>query len=144
MNLLILAGLAKPPTREQIGREGMAALVLAAEQAMRCGVVFGPDFYAGCTDYEREALAQAADRLAADRAVLYGTAAQGIKQAAMLAAHQDGGKAVEAVNDATELAINEAKAASMTQQCLSESPFIKAPTKRIVIDEVSLPEGIAR
>lgn len=143
MKLLVLAGLVRPPTREQIGAEGMAALVLAAEQALRGGVVFGEDFWAGCTDYEREALAQASDRIAADRAALYGAASLGLRQAAMAAAHKDGGMAVRAVSEAEEIATNKAAADRALQRALGESAFVGGARQVTEISQVELPKGIA-
>lgn len=142
MNLLRLAGFANEPKREQVGQEGMAALVLAAEQAIRAGVVFSTDFWMGCCDYEREALAQAGDRVAAGRAVLHGAAAQGLQQAAMIAATQDGGQALKAVKDAEEVALNSLAAQRLNQQALGESKFVSAPTSVVAINEVDLPAGV--
>jgi hypothetical protein len=116
MNLLRLTGFAQAPTREKVGDKGMAALVAAAEQMLRAGVVLTTDFWSGCEDYEREALALAGDRLAADRATLMGIASQGPRGAALLTAHRDGGAALEAVEDAAERARNAQANDSTTKQ----------------------------
>jgi hypothetical protein len=133
MNLLLLAGLVTPPTRAQLGQEGLAALVLYAEQALRGG--FRPDaaFLSGCSDYEREALAQAGDRLAASTASLTGAAAQGLRQAAM--ATQDP-KALAAVDDAEELARNRAAADRTLQGALGESSLTRVPTRVVSIEQL--------
>lgn len=137
MNLLVLAGLVTPPTREQIGTAGMAALVLAAELRLRAG--FQPDaaFIAGCCDYELEALAQANDRLAADRAALHGAASQGLQQAAMAAAARDGGASMRAVQEAQDLANADAEARRLLDRAMGESSLVQArPVQEIVFDEV--------
>lgn len=108
MNLLRLAGFAKAPTRETIGAEGMAALVQAAELMLRAGVALTTEFWSGCESYEREALALAGDRIAADRAALVGIACTGPRGTAMLTAHRDGGAALKTVDDAEEQARNAA------------------------------------
>lgn len=110
MNLMRLVGFVKELTREQLKDEGVAALVLEAEQMRRAGVILTPDFWAGCSEIEQEALALAGDRVAANRAALIGLACLGQRGVAELVAGEDGGKAREQVLDAEEQARNAAAA----------------------------------
>lgn len=135
MNLLKLAGLAKEPPRSVIGDEGMAALVLAAEKVIRAGVVLSPEFWAGCCDYEQEAIVIASDRVAVSRAALYGAASLGLRQAAMMAdATSANPSAVKAVDDAEELAKNKLAA----QQMANGSKLVNA----VEVDKIQLPPEV--
>jgi hypothetical protein len=129
MRLLLLTGLVTQPTREQIGVEGMAALVLRSEIALRCGFTPDADFLAGCSDYELEAMAQAGDRMAASRAALIGVATQGAKQLATLVATQDGGQALQAVNDAEDLAKNQNEASRLAKVMGGENATVNSLTR---------------
>lgn len=141
MKLLLLAGLLKAPTREQIGDKGLAALVVCAEKLLRAGLQPDANFLSGLQDYELEALCQASDRLAADRAAYAAAAMQGLKQAALAASHVDGGAALEAVADAEEIAKNRAEADRLIQQQIGENSLTRAPTRIVAIDKVTgLPE----
>jgi hypothetical protein len=140
MQLLVLAGLVTPPTREQIGDPGMVLLVLAAERMLRAG--FHPDanFLSGCCDYELEALAHAGDRLAANRAAYVAAASQGLKQAALATGDS---RAVEAVADAEELAINRANADAALRGSVSHPPS-RLTSRTVEIGSVTgVPSGSA-